>query len=79
MPATVQCIDFTKASKRNLEWLADDFFHQPVTRQSVIHAAQHYRDIAATNTVCSDEDRIEFARRARYLTRIAATSRLKRH
>jgi hypothetical protein len=83
MPLITQCIEVAALSKRNQEWMADDFFHRPVTLEGALHLAEHYRDVAANNTVCSDEERTEFARRARYLKYLAAklarSKRVTRH
>jgi hypothetical protein len=75
MPRIVKSIDVSTLSKRNREWMTDEFFDHPVNRDTLRYCAEHYRDISAHNVVCSEDQRSEYAQRARYLTRLAATLR----
>ena len=72
MVATAKIAVFDRLSKRNREWLEDDFFGRAPTRAAVLGLAEHYCDIAATNTACTKKDRAEYSRRAKYLKRLAA-------
>lgn len=63
----------SRKTKRNREWLEDEFFEKPATRANLLYLAEHYEDIAKFNTtVGSDEGRAEFKRRAKVLKRLAA-------
>jgi hypothetical protein len=59
-------------AKRDREWLEDEFFDKPATRANLIYVSEHYEDIAANNTVCTDQDRVEWRRRSKLLKRLAA-------
>lgn len=62
----------SRKTKRNREWLEDEFFEKPATRANLLYVSEHYDDIAANNTVCTDQDRAEWKRRAQILKRLAA-------
>lgn len=53
------------------EWLADEFFTKAPTAHQLRYLAEHYEDIVAHNTVATEADRAEFARRAIFLRQIA--------
>jgi hypothetical protein len=63
---------FSKKAKRTRDWLEDEFFDTPATREQLLYVAEHYEDVAKNNTVATDEDRVEFRKRAKYLRRLAA-------
>jgi hypothetical protein len=67
----IESIDLSTVPKRNREWMKDEFFYRPITREALRSCADHYRDIAANNIICSDDERADFSRRARYLTGMA--------
>ena len=69
---TEPIVVINKLSKRNREWMQDEFFKRAPTKGALVYLAEHYRDIAETNKVASQDDRAEFSRRARYLKRLAA-------
>lgn len=62
---------FGRKSKLNRDWLEDEFFDTPATRDALMSCAEHFEDIVENNTVCTDQERLEFAKRAKYLRRLA--------
>lgn len=72
MPKSEPIAVLSQKSKANRDWLDDEFFDKPPTVANLLYVAEHYEDIAATNTVCTDQDRVEWARRAKYLRRLVA-------